>query len=73
MGRQKMTKKHVLMIHHLRQHKKWTYKSIAEFVGLSIEGTRNIIHHDTWPELSTPEFTLGEELFYHYVNHGHFE
>lgn len=73
MGRQKMTKKHVLMIHHLFTNQGWNHKSISELVGMSREGVRNIVNHDTWKEFSAPEFTLGEELYYHFINKGDFE
>lgn len=73
MGKQKMTKKHVQMIKHLYFNRQWTIKQLQELVDMSREGIRDMIKGRTWPEITTPEFTLGEERYYHFLNNFTFD
>lgn len=68
MGKQKMNRKKVMLVKHLRKSEKWKNQELSDFFNISVGGIRHITGGRRWAEVNQPDYSIGQELYYTYLN-----
>ena len=75
MAKIKLTPNHVRVIKHLYENRNWTHQSISNLFDNIISRVHitKIINNQRWIDIECPSTTLGQELYYRYLNKGNLD
>lgn len=74
MAKIKLTPNHVKLIKHLHDNLSWKHESISDFLNvISRVHVTKIVNNKRWIDVQCPSITVGQELYYRYLNKGNLD